>query len=172
MMLADGQEGYVPCKSYEERNDQDGYLYTNKPENYFLIHGEMTGQQELLFRRRLVGYAESYLGTQYRWAGKSAAGIDCSGLTFMCYLMCGVIIYRDAGLKEGYPVHPIPLAHARPGDLLYFPGHIAMYIGDSRYIHSTGNEVSFGCVVNSLSKKDPDFREDLAKDFLSAGSIM
>ena len=37
------------------------------------------------------------------------------------------------------------------GDLLYFPGHIAMYIGDGKYIHSTGKAGSGGVVINSLN---------------------
>ena len=89
----------------------------------------------------------------------------------MCYLMSGILIYRDAEIKEGYPISEIPIELAEPGDLLYFPGHIAMYLGNQRYIHATGNENSFGCVINSLSEEDADYREDLAESLFMAGSI-
>lgn len=124
-----------------------------------------------LDRERLITCALSYLGTGYRWAGKSAEGIDCSGLTFMCYLMCGILIYRDAKIREGYPISEIPVERAEPGDLLYFPGHIALYLGGQKYIHATGNMENFGCVINSLEEDDEDYREDLAESLLMVGSV-
>ena len=113
----------------------------------------------------------TYLGVQYRWGGKSTAGIDCSGLTSMSYMINGVLIYRDAQLKEGFPVHEIPREQMRKGDLLYFPGHIAMYIGENRYIHSTGRAGSGGVVINSFDPLSPDFRADLVKSLYAVGSI-
>lgn len=169
--LADGREGYIPCISYERRKENDGYLYRDAAEDYFLRQDMASLPPEQELRACLASCAKSYLGVQYRWGGKSAEGIDCSGLTFMSYLMNGVIIYRDAVLKDGYPMHEISPSKAKPGDLLYFPGHIAMYLGKNKYIHATGNEKSFRCVINSLSRKDADYRGDLVEMFLKAGSI-
>lgn len=123
------------------------------------------------FRRRLVEMAKGYLGTQYRWGGKSTLGIDCSGLTSMCYMLCGVYIYRNAGYVDSFAVHEIPAEDRKPGDLLYFPGHIAMYIGDDRYIHSTGRSGDDGVVINSLNPAHGDFREDLLGMLERVGSI-
>lgn len=113
--------------------------------------------------------ALAYMGTHYKWGGKSPAGIDCSGLTFMSYWMNGITIYRDAVIKYGYPVEEISEEDSKKGDLLYFPGHIAMYLGEGRYVHSTGSQG--GVVLNSL---DPDSEKFLKKnlDELNAwGSI-
>lgn len=74
------------------------------------------------FGAAVTATARSYLGVHYRWGGKTPMGIDCSGLTSMSYLLSGVVIYRDAEIREGFPVHPIPRSSMRPGDLLYFPG--------------------------------------------------
>lgn len=104
-------------------------------------------------------------------AGKSAEGIDCSGLVFMSYLMNGILIYRDSERNHAYPVHEIPPERMKPGDLLYFPGHIAMYLGEKEYIHAAGREDSFGCTVNSFSPEAWNYREDLAKSLQAAGSI-
>lgn len=171
IILEDGREGYIPHIACERRRENDGYLYQGALEDYFLKQDMANLSSEEKFRGRLVSCAKSYLGAQYRWGGKSAEGIDCSGLTFMCYLMNGVIIYRDAVLKDGYPVREIPFSKAKRGDLLYFPGHVALYLGEGRYIHTTGNEKSFGCVINSLSSNDEDYRQDLAESLLRAGSI-
>lgn len=98
---ADGTIGYVPsislpCKILKTCSEQET-------------------------REAVLSYAMSFLGTQYRWGGKTAMGLDCSGLTFMSYYMCGIIIYRDAVIKEGFPVREIPLSQIKPADLLYFP---------------------------------------------------
>ena len=89
----------------------------------------------------------------------------------MCYLMNGILIYRDAEWNENYPVHKISIDKMQPGDLLYFPKHIAIYLGDGMYIHATGNERSFGCVINSLLKEDFNYRKDLAESILAVGSV-
>ncbi len=123
------------------------------------------------FRNRVVEMAKGYLGTQYRWAGKSTLGIDCSGLTSMSYMLCGVLTYRDAKIVEGFPVHPILKENLQKGDLIYFPGHIAMYIGNGEYIHSTAKDGSDGVVINSLNEDDENYREDLPKIITAYGSI-
>lgn len=128
-------------------------------------------QTDSYLRSEILGYAKTYLGVPYRWGGKTHIGIDCSGLTFMSYYMCGILIYRDAAIVTGYPVQEIPISRIQPADLLYFPGHIALYLGRDKYIHSTGNLGSFGCVINSLNPQDPDYRKDLAENITAAGSI-
>ena len=74
-----------------------------------------------------------FLGTQYRWGGRSVSGLDCSGLASLTYMLAGVNIFRDAKPAPGYPIRPLSMGERlRTGDLLYFPGHVAMYIGDGR----------------------------------------
>ena len=129
------------------------------------------GGSEEAFRNALAEQAKKYLGTEYRWGGKSGRGIDCSGLVSSAYMQCGVLIYRDAKLVEGWPMHKIPLEQAKRGDALYFPGHIALYLGEGRYIHSTGAARSGGVVLNSLDPADPLYREDLVKSLYAVGSL-
>lgn len=153
VMLCDGTIGFTREKFL-------GTFY-NKP----------SGHTEEEFRQNIVETAKSYLGTQYRWGGKTPLGIDCSGLTSICYLMNGVTIYRDAYIKEGFPVHEIAFENKKPGDLLFFKGHVALYLGENRYIHSTGKTGSDGVVINSFDPEAVDYREDLAKGIYATGSI-
>lgn len=121
-------------------------------------------------RKRIVETAMLYAGTHYRWGGKSPLGIDCSGLTSMAYLLNGILIYRDARIVDGFPIHEISREAIKPGDLLFFPGHIALYMGDGRYCHSTGRAGDDGFAVNSLDPSAPDYRTDLAEKITQVGS--
>ena len=151
--LVDGQIGYTKEKYIGE------------------YYSKIFTTDEDTFRKRVVEMAKLYMGTQYRWGGKSPLGIDCSGMTSMSYMLCGVMIYRDASIKEGFPVKEIPYEEKKPGDLLYFPGHIAMYMGDDMYIHSTGRNGSDGVVINSLNLAHELYREDLVQSLKCVGSI-
>lgn len=153
VQLADGREGYVMA----------GILDT--------YYTEPSSADEETLRQQLVDAAMLYQGTHYRWGGKSPLGIDCSGLCSVAYMLCGVLIYRDAKIMEGFPMHEIPLEQIKPGDLLFWPGHVGMYIGGDRYCHSTAKAGSDGFVINSLNPEHPDFRADLKEKITQVGSI-
>ena len=129
------------------------------------------GGSEDAFRAAVCEQAKKYMSTEYRWGGKSGRGIDCSGLVSSAYMQCGVLIYRDAKIVEGWPMHEVAFENKKPGDALFFPGHVALYLGEGRYIHSTGAAVSGGVVINSLEPSDPLYREDLVKCLYAVGSV-
>ena len=133
-------------------------------------HAAPPTDDEDALRALIVENALRYEGTHYRWGGKTPLGIDCSGLTSMAYLLSGIAIYRDARIVEGFPIHPITLEEAKPADLLFFPGHIALYLGGGRYVHSTGKAGDDGFTHNSLDPSHPDYRADLAGKITAVGS--
>ena len=129
------------------------------------------GGSEEAFRRAVCETARKYLGVQYRWGGKAWDGLDCSGLVSDVYMQNGVLIYRNARIEPGWPVRAIPREAMQPGDALYFPGHIALYLGEQLYIHSTGAAASGGVVLNSLDPASPLYRADLDEKLTAVGTI-
>ncbi len=115
-------------------------------------------------RSQIVKRAFSYTGIPYRWGGKSSFGIDCSGLCFMSYYLCGLSLYRDAVPDRRY-VKPISFSNLKPADLIYYNGHVTMYIGCGQYIHSSAT--LGGVRVGSFDEKDENFYPTLAADIVT-----
>ena len=95
----------------------------------------------------VVAEASKFLGLPYLWAGTSAYGYDCSGLTYAVYRQFGVTLARDAGdqSQQGTPVAKDQL---RPGDLMFFASagqvhHVGIYAGNGLMLHApeTGSRV-------------------------------
>ena len=87
-----------------------------------------------------VAVAMGFLGTPYLWGGNSRAGIDCSGLVQAALLACGISCPGDsdqqcASLGENLP----QTATLQRGDLLFWPGHVAMVCNARSLIHATAH---------------------------------
>ena len=143
-----------------------GYVRSSWLDTYYDSPVDLPEDQ---LRQRLCHTAKLYARTHYRWGGKTPLGIDCSGLVSMSYLLNGIVIYRDAKVVEGFPIRFIDKKDMKPGDLLFFPGHVAMYLGDGQYIHSTGKAGDDGVVINSLDPDAPDYRPDLPEKLTGVG---
>ncbi len=157
--LVDGKMGYIKSSQIEDTA------------NFNIILNKLNSAQKDEIRNKICEEALNYIKTQYRWGGKTHFGIDCSGLAFTAYLKCGIIIYRDAKLHNNYPLKQIEFANAMRGDLLYFPGHVAIYLGEGEFIHSTAHNGSEGVVINSFNKFSHNYRQDLHNSLLACASV-
>jgi len=104
----------------------------------------------------IVKDSRKFLGIPYLWGGTSSKGFDCSGFVQTVFRLNNFELPRDASqiVREGKDVEPgEKFENLKPGDLLFFgprPGrttHVAIYLGNSLYIHA-----STSVQINSLDK--------------------
>lgn len=93
-----------------------------------------------------VAVAERFLGTPYLWGGRSSLGLDCSGLVQTAFEACGTLLPRDADLQEQAAGTPVSLDPAtwRRGDLLFWPGHVAIVRDPTSFIHANAWMMAVG----------------------------
>ncbi|WP_423463078.1 C40 family peptidase [Promicromonospora sp. MS192] len=83
----------------------------------------------------VVSIAMRYLGVPYLWAGSTPEGFDCSGFTSYVFAQVGIDLPRTSS-EQRYAGTEVSWADARPGDLIWTPGHIAIYAGDGMQVEA------------------------------------
>jgi len=77
--------------------------------------------------------AARYVGTPYVSGGAAPGGFDCSGFVSYVFKQLGISLPRTSGgIRSVGTV--ISRADAKPGDLIWTPGHIAIYAGGNQQI--------------------------------------
>jgi cell wall-associated NlpC family hydrolase len=122
--------------------------------------------------------ASRLLGTPYLWGGKSAEGIDCSGLVQTSFARNNILLPRDAYQQAnvGQLVATRWFKDALlPADLLFFisgkhgnVSHVAIYLGDGRYIEAAGKDVH----IRSMTPGDPDYDAERTATFAWARRVI
>jgi NlpC/P60 family/Bacterial dipeptidyl-peptidase Sh3 domain len=83
-----------------------------------------------------VSVAERFAGVPYVWGGKTAAGLDCSGLIQTALAAAGISAPRDTDMMEialGVSVGPEAIQR---GDLVFWKGHMGVMLDARRLLHA------------------------------------
>lgn len=89
-------------------------------------------------RDMVIEIAKKYIGRPYVWAGNGPNEFDCSGFT--------QYVYREAGLipndgsdtnSKGQRLWGKETTNPRPGDLICYDGHVAIYLDENQIIHAS-----------------------------------
>lgn len=96
----------------------------------------------------VVSYAKTYLGAKYVYGGDGPNSFDCSGFTQYIYKKFGVSLPHSASAQSAYG-KSISKSNLKQGDLVFFTGHVGIYVGNNKFIHAANP--SKGVVITSLS---------------------
>lgn len=100
-------------------------------------------------RQELVDYALQFVGNPYVYGGESLTeGTDCSGFTMKVYEKFGIDIPRRSTDQHKIGTE-VPYSEAKPGDIVCYSGHVALYIGDGKVVHASTSKT--GIIISKAT---------------------
>lgn len=92
-----------------------------------------------------IDVALKFLNTPYLWGGRSSTGLDCSALVQLAWQSCGIDCPRDTDMQfENFGTllnHDGSEGNLQRGDLVFWKGHIGIWIDEDRFLHSNASDM-------------------------------
>ena len=99
--------------------------------------------------QQVADFALQFVGNPYVYGGTSLTnGADCSGFTLAVYSNFGVSLPHSAAAQNKKGTNVGSVANAVPGDLIYYSGHIGIYIGNEQIVHASNSRT--GIIVSNV----------------------
>ena len=103
----------------------------------------------------VVNYAKRFLGNPYRWGGTSLThGADCSGFVMSVYRHFGKSLPHSSYAQRRVGRRVGSLSKAKPGDIICYSGHVAIYMGNNKVVHASnprdGIKITKGAAYRSI----------------------
>ena len=89
-----------------------------------------------------VETAMMFVNTPYVWGGRSAAGIDCSGLVQIALQAFGVACPRDSHQQQDALGTSVEHDDRQRGDLVFFKGHVGVMVDDNHLLNATARHMT------------------------------
>ena len=92
-----------------------------------------------------VAIAERFVTTPYLLGGKTALGIDCSGLVQISLAACGKLAPRDSDMQESGLGETLPKSQwkaLKRGDLIFWKGHVAIVRDAGTIVHANAHHMT------------------------------
>jgi cell wall-associated NlpC family hydrolase len=93
------------------------------------------------FAADFVAVAEQFLHAPYLWGGKTAWGIDCSGLVQIALSGCGIEAPRDSDMQERVLGNDVGRETMRRGDIMFWKGHVGILQDADTLLHANGHHM-------------------------------
>lgn len=87
--------------------------------------------------KEIANFACQFIGNPYVAGGTSLTnGADCSGFTSAVYDHFGISLPRTSG-SQAMCGKSVSYSEAQPGDIIYYGGHVGIYIGNGQIVHAS-----------------------------------
>lgn len=87
--------------------------------------------------QEIANFACQFIGNPYVPGGTSLTeGADCSGFTSAVYQNFGISLPRSSSAQAAYG-REVSYSEAAPGDIIYYGGHVGIYIGNGQIVHAS-----------------------------------
>lgn len=101
--------------------------------------GGGTSTSDASLGQQIVDYAVQFVGNPYVWGGTSLTnGCDCSGFVQSVFAHFGINLSRTTYTQQ-YEGKEVSYADIQPGDVIYYSGHTAIYMGSNQIVHAANS---------------------------------
>lgn len=120
--------------------------------------------RKMVSRDSLVGYAQQFIGTPYKYGGSSSSGFDCSGFVHYIFTHFSIDVPRTSRAFKNQG-DPVEMKFAHPGDVILFTGtnsaireigHVGIVLqnanGTIDFIHSSSSKNHWGVTITRYNE--------------------